>query len=581
MDQARDIWKPVRSCGPRGAAGCLGALLVLALALACGTRPVGASEETAQAPAPAFLESGAWLGLSEVPLVPAAGAGQDEARARIAALAGVGSPWAETEPIAWGEVEPRPPGSLLAGYDWRSLDATVRALHEAGCLPRLVLSPSSPWASSPPERSLHAAFLRERLPAAEAEAALQAAQGVLPPRPEAWEGWQRLVREVVERYDGDGQRDMPGLLRPVLELQVLDQVQRATRWRGSMDEYQRLLHAARAGALEAHPLARVAHAALDPAGLLRAGEGAPSRWPERLRAAVPALPALARLEATRGVEMLLQAMAWPDLGDAIPVVGSGSAAEDQRNLAACRELLGARGARIPLWLVQGPARRLARARVALPGEQVPAEEARRREVRMASALREGEEGPARRWLRTGTAFDLVRGAALARAAGATRVLVVGLHDTPRSVVGEEAGLLRLQGLVRPVAAPGQPAAWGPTPSWHALRQLHRLTLGHQDASLAPLGGPGDAVVFGFAASHERPWVAVLLPDPSEEWAPMPGERSPSRIVRVPMPGGTVEVEDIALDAGPPRRRVLEVVDGMLELELGSAPVYVLARAGRR
>ena len=61
---------------------CLGHQL---LALACGPRPVGASEETAQAPAPAFLESGAWLGLSEVPLVPAAGAGQDEARARIAA----------------------------------------------------------------------------------------------------------------------------------------------------------------------------------------------------------------------------------------------------------------------------------------------------------------------------------------------------------------------------------------------------------------------------------------------------------------------------------------------------------------
>lgn len=541
----------------------------------------GPAQAPVQAPAPAFLEGGAWLGLSEVPLVPVGTAHEPEVRARIAALAGLPSPWAETQPIRWGDLEPRPPTSLLAGYDWRALDATVAALHAAGCLPRLVLSPECGWAGLPAAQAPYAAFVQERLPSAEAQAALQAAGGALPPRPDAWAAWQRLVREVVERYDGDGLQDMPGLLRPVLELQVLDQLQPATRWRGDLGQYQRLLDAARGAARDAHPLARVAHAALDPAALLRAGEGQPSRWPERLRAAVPALPALARLEAQRGLEMLLQALAWPDLADAFPVLGSASLAEDQRNLAACREALGPAGAAVPLWLVQGPMRRLGSGRVALPGEQVPAEEARRREVRLAAALREGEEGAARRWLRTGTAFDLVRGAVLARAAGATRVLTVGLDDLPRRVPGEEQAHLRLQGLVRPVAAPGAAAAYGPTPAWHALQQLHRLTLGHRDAALAPLGGPGQVVVFSFGGSQERPWVAVLLPDPLQAWAPMAGEREATRTVRVPLPRGRVEVEEVALDHGAPRRRSLEVGDGLLEVELGSAPVYVLAEGGRR
>lgn len=554
----------------------------LALALLLPLLAAGRSGAQEPPPATAFLEAGAWLGLSEVPLLPVGQPGEAEARARIAALAGLPSPWAETEPIRWGDIEPRPPSSLLAGYDWRALDATVQALHAAGCLPRLVLSPACAWAEVPAAQAPYATFLSGRLPPAEAEAALRAAVGTLPPRADAWAAWQRFVRELVERYDGDGERDMPGLVRPVLELQVLDQLQRATRWRGSLEQYQRLLHAARAGAAEANPLARVAHAALDPAGLLRAGEGEPSRWPERLQAAVPAVPAAARLEATRALEMLREALSWPALGDAFPVVGSGSLAEDQRNLAACRELLdGAGGARVPLWLVQGPTRRLGSARVALPGEQVPPEEARRREVRLAAALREGEEGAARRWLRTGTAFDLVRGAVLARVAGATRVLTVGLHDAPREVPGEEPGPLRLQGLVRPVGEPGGAPACAPTPAWHALRQLHEHTLGHRDAALAPLGGPGQVVVFSFSEAQARPWVAVLLPDPARGWAPMAGEREARVTVRVPLPRGRVEVEEFALDTGAGRRRTAQVSDGWLEVELGSAPVYVLAEAGRR
>lgn len=37
------------------------------------------------------------------------------------------------------------------------------------------------------------------------------------------------VRDLVERYDGDGHRDVPGLRRPVREFQVLDQLQRPSR----------------------------------------------------------------------------------------------------------------------------------------------------------------------------------------------------------------------------------------------------------------------------------------------------------------------------------------------------------------
>ncbi len=551
-------------------------LATLLAAGLCAAR-LDAEDEPPPAPPP-FSEQAAWLGLAGMPVAVM----QEPEFKRVRALDGMGVAWAETQPIRWGDVEPRSPDSPLARYDWRAIDYTVLSCQRAGFTPLLVLSPTCAWAQIDPETCDWTRFARERLPPAQIAPALASAVGALPPRPEAYKHWQRFVRDLVERYDGDGTRDVPSLLRPVLEIQVLDQVQRATRWRGSAEDYQRLLHFARTGAEEADPRVSVMHAAVDLRGLFSAQDGEPDRWLERLEASVPATPAFERLEVRRGIELVLADLSFTQLFDGVPHVGSGNLQEDVRNLAALGALLTQHGATtLPIWLSQGPTRRLARSRVEAPDDRLEAVEDRLRQRLLTEGLRQPEDGPARRWLRAGAAYDLVRGAALARAAGASRVLTFELSDAGLRVPGEAEGSGRAQGFVREVTAPGAPPAFTPTPSWYAARQLNRLTLGHRSASTAPLGAPGTVVVFSFSESHPVPWVAVLLPDPNLSWAGTPGEAPATRKVSLPMPNGPVEIEELRLEDGPVKRRRAEVVDGMLDLELSHAPFYVLpARDGR-
>jgi hypothetical protein len=110
-------------------------------------------------------------------------------------------------------------------------------------------------------------------------------------------------------------------------------------------------------------------------------------------------------------------------------------------------------------------------------------------------------------------------------------------------------------------------------SWYAARQMNRLLLGHKTASEAPLGAPGTSVLFLFPETAPLPWVAVLLPDLGT-WAGEPGKKLPTRAARVPLPDGEVDIEEIALEDGPPKRRRMRVAEGLLLLELSPAPVYV-------
>lgn len=527
---------------------------------------------------PAFTEEAAFLGLCGLPVKPRDGRGAGP----LERLAGLGVAWGETVPVAWGTLDPRPPDHPVARYDWQGLDDTLRALERAGVAPLLVLSPACAWASVPRGETDFARAVRERLPAADALLAVEAATGAAPPQPGAWKEWQRFVRDLVERYDGDGQRDMPGLGRPLRALQVLDQVERGTRWLGSADEYLRLLHHAKEAVGEAQARVEVVHAAVDLHGLFLPGPDDADGWKRRLEATVPVTPPMVRLEVERGLEIVERALGLPLAYDALPHVGHGHLAWDERNLAALRRRLDERGStHIPVWLTQSPTRRLEEAPAPVPSVQIPAEEARLRARLLSEAVRAGEETPARRWLRRGTAFDLVRGAARARAAGATRVLTYGLTDDPLLVPGDDGPATRLQGFLAPLGGAAGAPALAPTPSWYAARQMNRLLLGHRTARPAPLGTAGTAVVFGFGEQAPLPWVAVLLPEAAPSWAGDALGAGATHLARVPLPDGDVELEEVALTDGPVSRRRETVREGLLTLTLGPAPLYVLPAAIRR
>lgn len=102
-----------------------------------------------------------------------------------ATLAGLEIPAVRILPdrYRWGRMQRR----ATLPIDYRDLDALVREHQEAGFTTLLLtLMPNADWAARDPVRNLA-------------------------PQPRYWDQYESWVGGVVERYDGDGVRDMPGL----------------------------------------------------------------------------------------------------------------------------------------------------------------------------------------------------------------------------------------------------------------------------------------------------------------------------------------------------------------------------------
>jgi hypothetical protein len=526
----------------------------------------------AEDPAPArppLPPGGTLLGLSAVEPRPPS----------LDALAGAGPLVAETVPLAWGSVEPGAPGRDGPTYAWAVADLAVASWQQAGFEPLLVLSPESPWASLAVEHTDWVRTVESSLPAAEAAAALGSGLGVAPPRGDAWRHWERFVRDVAERYDGDGDRDVPGLLRPVRRVQVMDAAQRPSRWLGSADQYVRLLHHAGQGAKTASPTIEVVHCPVDFEGLGHDPMPDAEAFGERVAAAVRNVPAAAALERRRALAFARKTLEMPRLFDVVGHVGSGSLEEDAANLRYLRRVLDeAGGTAVRTWLTDGPARKLDAPRFDTARAPDPAER-RLRSRLLAAALEDGhpEHAVAEAWLRRGNAYDLVRGLCVSRLAGADCFLCYGASDAVPSSVGEERSRAALQGLVRDEGGPEGPPRFARTPSWHAARQANRLlagSVGTREQPLGGLGADGRAIVFSFPEGREPAWVAVLLLDPSISWAGSPEGGAPDREAAIPLPDGEYAVEETPSSAIEPAPRRVRAEGGVLRVRVTTAPLYV-------
>ncbi|MBI3763546.1 MAG: hypothetical protein HY260_17005, partial [Chloroflexi bacterium] len=138
--------------------------------------------------------------------------------------------------VIWGNVEPEP-----GQYTWGPLDALVLEYQSAGFTGlQMDLTALSPWASSSPPQLSN--------------------QGDTFPKEEYLDDYQAYVTRVVERYDGDGTDDMPGLLYPVHDYGVEREF--TGYWPGSAEEYVRLLRIAYSAIHAADPEARALLVAL-------------------------------------------------------------------------------------------------------------------------------------------------------------------------------------------------------------------------------------------------------------------------------------------------------------------------------
>ena len=108
--------------------------------------------------------------------------------------------WARATGILWTSVE-KPPGS--GAYDWSGLDATVQSAQAARLSVVLVLKAGNgPFSDTE-------CFQRVRAAPDEAFSNGRALSSC-PVKPEMESAWVAMVSALVERYDGDGQADMPG-----------------------------------------------------------------------------------------------------------------------------------------------------------------------------------------------------------------------------------------------------------------------------------------------------------------------------------------------------------------------------------
>ena len=109
------------------------------------------------------------------------------------AYAEAGATWAKTrlEAFAWDTTEPKAPQGGEHSYDWRCPDGQIAAWQQAGVTNiQSYLQPESSWGSRGVTRDLR-------------------------PKPAREDDYRAWVGALIERYDGDGVDDMPGLVKPV------------------------------------------------------------------------------------------------------------------------------------------------------------------------------------------------------------------------------------------------------------------------------------------------------------------------------------------------------------------------------
>ena len=132
----------------------------------------------------------------------------------LAAAGGVQFVRPHPGPFAWQWTEPSP-GEL----DWTATDAVVRAAQDSGVSVLGTLWPYADWdqASCRPASC--------QVPSTDVFYPFFEGQGIPASRcaPCDLDAWGAHVEALAERYDGDGVDDMPGLSRPVLHWEVLNE----------------------------------------------------------------------------------------------------------------------------------------------------------------------------------------------------------------------------------------------------------------------------------------------------------------------------------------------------------------------
>ena len=162
----------------------------------------------------------------------------------------LGVRWVDFTRVEWQIIEKRKPRNGKHTYDWSGLDDGVRKWQYFGVHILMTLFSHSPWATATPSGDENV-YLKGPM-----KAMLKGKTDYLP-KPEHMQDFRDYIYNLVERYDGDGVDDMPGLRFPVLYYQIGNEYNNEFFWGGSVAEYKIFLKEAARAARRANPKVKI------------------------------------------------------------------------------------------------------------------------------------------------------------------------------------------------------------------------------------------------------------------------------------------------------------------------------------
>lgn len=159
-----------------------------------------------------------------------------------------GLTWVNFGDVRWKYFEKRPPKGDKHFYEWQGLDHAVRHWQKHGFDIVMTVRTGKAWFSGPMKYTTDKAVPIIKLMIAESDRM---------PKEEHMIHYETFIKSLVERYDGDGVEDMPGLIRPVLHYQIGNEYGNPAFWTGSVEQYYRLLTVASRAARSANITVRI------------------------------------------------------------------------------------------------------------------------------------------------------------------------------------------------------------------------------------------------------------------------------------------------------------------------------------
>ncbi|MCL5962610.1 MAG: hypothetical protein M1358_25415 [Chloroflexi bacterium] len=510
----------------------LGLALLVIVAVACGPPAPSASERTAtpvvassQPPTTAESRAGDFA------------LGIEYASAGLAGTyATLGIQWVKLWPgqARWGEVEPKP-----GQFRWDKLDGIVREYQSAG-FPRVELLLTSDGHKGKPSD------------------------------PNFVTAYAEYARWVVERYDGDGLDDMPGLLYPVHHFGVEREF--TAYWPFSGQDYLNLLKAVYPVIKQADPQAQVLLVAIlvmdvfdthptpeQAMGLLRDSRNDP------------------RGMRKSGAE-ILALLDQPTYFDIVDFHSLGDYTEIPLTVAWLRAEMASRGYEKPIWI--GDATSMSPL-IAFGNETCqkgpgsgralyPAtEETRCQAAELIEAARQKSNPDhelAMAWIKAESAKGLVKKAVVSAGEGLAGINIGNLDDWPIPWIGTG----QFQGMVDTSLGGGSRA---PRPAYYSLQMVVEKLRGFQGVErLSGLGGG----VWAYRFTVGDRAVYVAWHEPSRiSW---PGEIEPLQTVALAWDMSQAVLTPIVTEPGQtaPASQTVATDGQELHLDLTSVPVFVEA-----